>query len=285
MTRSSQDIEREVEQTRGDLDRTVEALKEKMSPGQLLDELGTSLSGMGAGDIMAKLGEQVRANPMAVAMVGAGLAWLVAGRAGPSRTELPATTPQPQSMHGSHQSGQDHGSATSGHSGVGEKLASGAAGVTEAASHMKDKAADAAHHSTEAIRNRAKDLADRARTSGAKVQQSFNATLERDPLVLGALGVVVGAALGAALPSTRAEDKAMGALRHRLLEKGRDTTRQGLETAKRVADVAVGEMSAAADREGLMSGPADRTMLDKVEKVAAAGMQAVRQEIDPGRPH
>ena len=32
MTRSPEEIERDVEQTRGEIDRTVEALKEKMTP-------------------------------------------------------------------------------------------------------------------------------------------------------------------------------------------------------------------------------------------------------------
>ena len=40
MTKTSAEIELEVEATRGNLDRTVEALKGKMSPGQLVDEVG-----------------------------------------------------------------------------------------------------------------------------------------------------------------------------------------------------------------------------------------------------
>ncbi len=85
MTRSSAEIEREVEQTRGEIDRTVEALKDKMTPGQLIDELTQSLKGTGAADMVGTLGAQVKENPLALAMVGAGMAWLMIGK-GSSQT-------------------------------------------------------------------------------------------------------------------------------------------------------------------------------------------------------
>ncbi|MDO9245098.1 MAG: DUF3618 domain-containing protein, partial [Phenylobacterium sp.] len=85
MTRSSAEIEREVEQTRGEIDRTVEALKDKMTPGQLIDELTQSLKGTGATDMVGTLGAQVKENPLALAMVGAGMAWLMIGK-GSSQT-------------------------------------------------------------------------------------------------------------------------------------------------------------------------------------------------------
>ncbi|HEY9217525.1 MAG TPA: DUF3618 domain-containing protein [Phenylobacterium sp.] len=81
MTRSSEEIEREVEMTRGDLDRTVEALKERMSAGQIIDELMGSMKGTGASEIVTNLGSQAKDNPLPLALIGAGVAWLMFGKA------------------------------------------------------------------------------------------------------------------------------------------------------------------------------------------------------------
>lgn len=80
MTRSSEEIEREVEATRGELDRTVEALKDRMSAGQIIDELMGSLKGTGASEMASNLGRQARDNPLPLALVGAGIAWLMFGK-------------------------------------------------------------------------------------------------------------------------------------------------------------------------------------------------------------
>ncbi|MFC3076616.1 DUF3618 domain-containing protein [Phenylobacterium terrae] len=80
MTRSSEDIEREVEATRGELDRTVEALKERMSAGQIIDELMGSMKGSGASEMVSNLGRQAKDNPLPLALIGAGVAWLMFGK-------------------------------------------------------------------------------------------------------------------------------------------------------------------------------------------------------------
>lgn len=80
MTRSSEEIEREVEATRGELDRTVEALKDRMSAGQIIDELMGSMKGSGTSEMVSNLGRQARDNPLPLALIGAGVAWLMFGK-------------------------------------------------------------------------------------------------------------------------------------------------------------------------------------------------------------
>jgi ElaB/YqjD/DUF883 family membrane-anchored ribosome-binding protein len=70
-------IERDLEHTRARLDRTIDALQHKLSPGQMVDE-GLSWFKEGAGaDFGRNLGRHVRDNPMPVALIGVGLAWLM----------------------------------------------------------------------------------------------------------------------------------------------------------------------------------------------------------------
>lgn len=76
MTKTAEDVEREVEASRGNLDRTVEALKGKMTPGQLFDEAAHAMGGAGQ-EMFSKFVDQAKENPMPLAVMGLGLAWLM----------------------------------------------------------------------------------------------------------------------------------------------------------------------------------------------------------------
>ncbi len=76
MTRSAEEIEREVERTRSHMDRTVDELSERMSPGQLLDEVVRGMRGSGRFSDMSR---QIREQPLPLALFGVGLVWVGAG--------------------------------------------------------------------------------------------------------------------------------------------------------------------------------------------------------------
>jgi hypothetical protein len=80
MSRSASEIEREVEATRASVEETVEALKEKMTLGQMVDEAAGYFRTSGGPQIFSNLGNQVRENPLPLALVGFGLVWLMSGR-------------------------------------------------------------------------------------------------------------------------------------------------------------------------------------------------------------
>jgi uncharacterized protein DUF3618 len=90
MNRSASEIEREVEATRASVEETVEALKEKMTLGQMVDEAAGYFRTGGGPQIFSNLGHQVRENPLPLALVGLGLVWLMSGRRLP---QIPATYP------------------------------------------------------------------------------------------------------------------------------------------------------------------------------------------------
>ena len=84
MSPSSSQIEREVEASRANLEETVEALKDKMSIGQIVDEASRYLGDSGGAEVLAKLGEQARANPLPLASWD-GLDGVSGGPAAPRR--------------------------------------------------------------------------------------------------------------------------------------------------------------------------------------------------------
>src|SRR4030095_16631120 len=71
--RSSEEIRREIERTRSQMDEAVEAIGEKLSPGRFVDELWLRAQTEGA----AAFTNTMRDHPIPFALVGLGLGWLV----------------------------------------------------------------------------------------------------------------------------------------------------------------------------------------------------------------
>ncbi len=69
------ELEREVAEQRDRIDKTIEAIQGKLTPGQLIDEgLEVVRNANGA---LGALGHTIRANPIPTALVGVGLLWLL----------------------------------------------------------------------------------------------------------------------------------------------------------------------------------------------------------------
>src|SRR2546423_13252177 len=77
MTLSSEQLEREAERARAQVADTLDELRNRISPGQVVDEFVDYARERGIGDFTRNLGNDVRANPLPVALIGAGIAWLM----------------------------------------------------------------------------------------------------------------------------------------------------------------------------------------------------------------
>jgi len=78
-SRSAAEIEQEVERTRAGLARTLDELRDRLSPGQVLDQIAVWAKGSGGADFARNLGNQVRDNPLSVLLIGAGIGWMMMG--------------------------------------------------------------------------------------------------------------------------------------------------------------------------------------------------------------
>src|ERR1700704_3209442 len=76
---STEQLERQTEQTRARLAETLEELR-SMTPGRVVDEV-LDYAKAGGGDFLrnvgSKLGTQIADNPVPAALIGAGLMWLM----------------------------------------------------------------------------------------------------------------------------------------------------------------------------------------------------------------
>jgi len=290
MTRSSEEIEREVEATRGDLDRTVEALKEKMTPGQLVDEVMDAMGGP-VQEMAANLGAQVRANPLPLALIGAGVAWLIFGRGSSSSyDEQRSFRPSRRldrdlaDFEPDYEAGPDSGyldyDTAEGEGRIG-RVKNAARDGADKARRAVSSAKSTVAQKTQAARQRTSEFADTARQRAGEYAQrgrdAYMDTLDREPLIVGAVGFAVGAAIGAAIPSTPLEDRYVGPLRDRALDEGRTRAKQGLEQAKDVAKKTVDSVREEANRQGVTNLAG---LVDKAEQVARAGVDTIKSEVD-----
>lgn len=78
-TSSAADIEREIAEDRRRIEDRLDAIQQRMSPGQLVDQVLTYAKTSGGGEYASNLGAAVKNNPVPMALVGVGLAWLMAG--------------------------------------------------------------------------------------------------------------------------------------------------------------------------------------------------------------
>jgi len=75
--KSSAELQRELEQQRNRVENTIDEIQQKLSPGQMVDELLAYTKG-GGGEFVSSLQRNITANPLPVALLGVSLAWLMA---------------------------------------------------------------------------------------------------------------------------------------------------------------------------------------------------------------
>jgi Protein of unknown function (DUF3618) len=195
-TREPSDLEREASEIRADMDRTLDALERKFDPSQLLDRSLNYLRDHG-GEFTRSIGETVKENPVPVLLTAAGLAWLITSSLG-ARSKASETFSDP------------HTDETGLKERLGEKL---------------QESADAAKRSWRASRTatsgRVAQAMSATRARAQEAQYRAHVLMDEQPLVLGALALAAGAIIGAALPTTQYENRTVGRVRDRTLEKAK----------------------------------------------------------------
>ncbi len=255
MTKTAAEVEMEVEASRGQLDRTMEALKDKMTPGQLFDEASHAMGGMGQ-QILSKFMEQAKENPMPLAVMGAGLVWLMAGPKKTTASSGGSWSPSASSGSGLKDKIQHLGDK------AGDVISQAKDAVTDKTSSAQDSATAALHD----MSGRASDLGDQA-MSGAKQ------LVDREPLLLAAVGLVIGVGLAAALPSTTLEDQTVGSMRDDLLEKGKTLASDSVDKVTDTAQAAFGAV-----KSELASSEGGGDLSQRLESAAHAGVQAGKDQ-------
>src|SRR4051794_2719022 len=88
MESQSERFEREAEETRWQLAGTLEELRDRMTPGRVVDQVVDYTRDGPAAEFLRKLGREVRENPMPLVLIGIGIAWLMLATSRPSRAAI-----------------------------------------------------------------------------------------------------------------------------------------------------------------------------------------------------
>lgn len=332
-------IEQDLDRTRARLDATIGALQDKLSPGQLLDQGLAYLKDSGGSEFARNLGYNVKANPMPVALVATGIAWLMMGGSreqqqtsryedyyeddlstGPSLYERAHTAAtgvtrlEDETSEAYEDRVQEARAAAVGLRRRAGETARGFADRIEHTLHMAQRGASRLMHGAGRMAEGVGSMAGSAAHGAGRMAQGVGsmaggavhgvgeggsrafAYLQNQPLLLGALGVSVGALLASIVPASRQEEEILGGVREDLREQVKEAAGSVMEEGRRVAGEVMQAAGEAAERAGLTQEELQRKMeagaaavgdmaertRQVVEETAAASRESVSGAADEG---
>ena len=198
----------------------------------------------------SSLGEVFQANRVPIALIGVGIAWLLASNTGlVERVVRDERVQAARRRIGEIGIGNSQPEITAGHSGQilgpsGEPaIGAGDAGRTDGWVHQAAGAARGAISSVRdagnAMLDRASGITDYAGNAGDLAKRAGGQLvekIERDPWLIGVVGLVAGALVGALLPPTKAEQELFVEARDELRNKATEIGHQAAERVRELAE-------------------------------------------------
>ena len=204
------------------------------------------------------LGHVIREYPGPSLMIGAGLAWMLVSREQkkivplPDRLRHKATHRKEQLLDAAgHAKEQVLDTAT----GVREQIRDAAHDAKEQTLESYEEAKQSAAERMSSMRLSARESLDHAKESlhhrAESARGAYDNLLDDHPLILGAVAVALGLAVGLLLPATEKEDQMMGSTRDGLLDQARaivdDARKAAVESLRAGADSVKSHLTDAAE--------------------------------------
>ncbi|MGB3754529.1 MAG: DUF3618 domain-containing protein [Parerythrobacter sp.] len=236
-------IERDIKKTQREMSATVDRLSDQMTPRKILDQL---LDKTENGDIDGRqLLDQAKRNPLALAMIGGGLLWLLSDKdATPSGLK-----PDNMPFAGDDDYSAEWDSHDRYHRGYVEHMSSVEPGDGEddasyrlrrnraranylmiEQNHDEDEksfhdrlntASDALRDKRDALTNRAGDARRSAKAQMKSAVGSTTRAYDDNPLAGGLIAAAIGAIAGSAIPLSRTEQDKLGDVGEQAVEKAK----------------------------------------------------------------
>ena len=252
------------------------------------------------------LNDSIRENPIGAGVIGMGVLWMLLGRrrvasiggAIPGAIGTAATSVGSAAAAGGH-------AVSSGFNAAGARIREASGKVTDAISQPFASAGAKPTHEAEptrldaadidegslgasmsdgvnVVREKARSYAHSGMKYGTSLKDQLGDSFERQPLLLGALGVAIGAGIAAAFPSTRVESEFLGAqslaTREKIQEAADDLKSYATSTAKQVLE----DVKQEAEMQGLTAGAAKEALQDvatKAKNVASSAKDSLTNRV------
>ena len=241
-------------------------------------------NGSGAGDFVSGLQDAVRQNPVSAALVGMGLLWMFTGgnRLSTAAAFFPAVAKGAAAgaADGLLRTAGVVSAAGEGVKSLGERFVDG---VRDTLSEATAATGDAATRSVEGVRSVAAQSAAQLRSTTAEIgaadygvgqlQQNLKQTFERQPLLLGAIGLAIGAGMASAFAATQFEKDAVGETAERVTDQLKEMATTQVDRATAAAGRTLEAIKDEAQAQGLTAAAAKEgaaAIGKKVKNVAAA---------------
>ena len=246
--RRTKEIRAEIEHTREEMSETIEAIQERLQPGNIVAgatervraaatekvrNMADSASDTARNamdrtrDMTADLTEIGRQNAIPAAIIGVGVAWLLIDRfrEGPSHRSWDRWNRD----RGSHRYG---GASYEPSARYDRDARSVGASADTGWSDTTERLATSAH-----------DAARAARRTGRQAQNQLQRLMRENPLMAGAAAAVIGAAVGMALPETERENEWLGDAKETVMDRAQDVAREAATAVQEAAGDMAGEVA------------------------------------------
>jgi hypothetical protein len=247
------------------------------------------MSNTHAGDFVSGLQDAVRQNPVSAALIGMGVLWMFTGGA---KITVAAALLSPAARATATGIGSGLESTANAAGTVGEGLRSTTSRVAETvretvadvattvgntAAQAYDSARGAAGDRASEIKDYLRDGTGTATSMAGTLQSNLKDTFERQPLLLGAIGLAIGAGMAAAVPPTQLETEYAGDAAQKLTAQAKDLASAQVERVAAAAERTLEAVKDEAAAQGLTPQAAKEGIAvvgEKMKSVAKAARGA-----------
>jgi ElaB/YqjD/DUF883 family membrane-anchored ribosome-binding protein len=253
-------IEADLNQSRHRLNDTLEALGHKLSPGQMVDEVLGLAQGQ-AGEFTAKLGRQVKDNPLPTLLIAAGVGMLLLNRGSDTRhvsaddwnhertyrslEEARWNTPRMANETDADYDDRVHHAYAKTldlKQRAGEAMHEFKARIAKTVEGAKANAEGARERMAHMLADAKHGVQDQARKLGSAASHARHGAedfYQETPLAAGAIALAIGALVGSATPLSRPERETLRGVADKAARTGADLAERGARVVEERVDGAV----------------------------------------------